>query len=66
MSDNQHGGARSKAGRKKMSDEQKKQRITFALSADVIEFLRSNRPAARTLEKAVREYAEKHGHQDNK
>ena len=54
-----HGGARSGSGRKKMEPEQKKQKITFALSDDVIDFLKSNRPAARTLEKAVREYAKR-------
>lgn len=53
---NRHGGARSGSGRKKM-DAGKKQRITFTLSDDVIDFLKSKRPASRTLELAVREYA---------
>ncbi|MBL8499569.1 MAG: hypothetical protein JNL77_03130 [Nitrosomonas sp.] len=55
---NKHGGKRSSSGRKKMNPEQKKQRITFTLSDDVITFLKANRPAARTLELAVRKYAE--------
>lgn len=54
---NNHGGARPGSGRKKM-DAGKKQKITFALSEDVIKFLRANRPAAQTLEKIVRDYAQ--------
>lgn len=38
-------------------DTGKKQRITFTLANDVIDFLKANRPAAQTLEKAIREYA---------
>ena len=62
MIDKKHGGSRSGSGRKKMPSTEKKQRITFALSADVIAFLRANRPAARTLENAVREYAKRLEH----
>lgn len=54
--ENTHGGARSGSGRKKM-DTGKKQRITFTLADDVIDFLKSRRPASRTIELAVREYA---------
>lgn len=35
----------------------KKQKIAFALSDDVIDFLKAHRPASRTIELAVREYA---------
>lgn len=50
------GGKRIGSGRKKI--ENKKQRITFTLSADVIDFLKSHPPASRTLEAAVKKYAE--------
>ncbi|MDC8446094.1 MAG: hypothetical protein LV471_09250 [Nitrosomonas sp.] len=51
------GGAREGAGRKKMLDCEKKKRVTYALSPDVIAFLNNHRPAAQTLERAVRELA---------
>jgi len=53
---NARGGKREGSGRKQKAD--KKQRITFTLSTDVIEFLKSNRPASKTLEKAVIFYKE--------
>jgi hypothetical protein len=52
------GGPRPGSGRKKM-DTGKKQKLTFALSEDVANFLKSHRPASRTLEQAVREYADR-------
>lgn len=54
---NNRGGKRAGSGRKKLG-EGKKQRITFTLADDVIDFLKANRPAAQTLEKAIREYAQ--------
>ena len=56
---NNRGGARPGSGRKKI-DTGKKQKLTFALSDDVIDFLRAHRPASRTIELAVREYAERY------
>ena len=56
---NNHGGKRPGSGRKQLEPEQRKQKVTFALSIDVIEFLRSHKPASQTLEKAIREYAKK-------
>lgn len=51
------GGTREGAGRKKMLNCDKKKRMTYALAPDVIDFLNNHRPAAQTLEMAVRELA---------
>ena len=58
QSNKKRGGARPGSGRKKM-DAGKKQKLTFALSQDVIDFLKAHRPASRTVEQAVREYADR-------
>lgn len=52
-----HGGLRAGSGRKKMDRGEKKQKITFSLSSDVIKFLSEHRPSSQTVEKMVREYA---------
>ena len=53
------GGKRLGAGRKELPNGQKKQPKTYSLAPDVIEFLDTHRPASQTIEKAVREYANK-------
>ncbi len=53
------GGKRPNSGRKELAEDKRKKKVTFSLSADVICFLNAHRPASQTLEKAVREYAEK-------
>lgn len=50
------GGPRLNAGRKKLSDDQKKQTIAMRLSPHVIEILKNSGSPGELVEKLVKEY----------
>ena len=59
MTTKKSGGSRLGAGRKPLPADQKKEKMAFELAPDVAKLLRENRPMARTVENAVREFLAK-------